>query len=275
MITFKQFLSERALLTSPKETLENVENILKNLDQLKGQPLLWRGFKTKDYKDGLVIVNNNRTEFYGGIYPKSKEIIKELKIKNIAFCTTSLALSNLYGTPLIFVPLSKMTPYHSDKVSDIMVAGQMDVAPKNKEEEYYQKSSAKELAKTYKKEIKSKHEIIIDVEKYILIDPIKILQIVPQWIEKKMGYSKFITVTPEEKQDAFNFRYNKDKVTDEEKARTAARKQDAKFSARGGMTTPSTIEFQFNSKLETYADLYKYMSLFKSYLEFMVNRENN
>jgi adenylate kinase len=274
MTNFKEFLNEgRGFLSDIDGTLKNVNELLKNIKPLIGTPLLWRGHTVKNIKSGIALIDNKRGDsFYGGVHKKSKDIIKEIGIKNITFAYSgNYHRTTLFGTPHILVPMSKMTPWYSSKIDDVMAAGN------EMTDNEFRDISAKDLAKTYKKGTDTNNEVLIDVDEYALINPIMILDIVPQWIEKKMNFKSLIDLDADEKELLSKYQYNptaRQELSDEDdnKVRRVLRKYDAKISARSGSTTTSRIEFHFEDNLDSYDHLYEFMKLFKSYLEWYKNR---
>jgi hypothetical protein len=298
MIRFSDHLVEKTFLQSPQETINRIDEVLKNINQLKGQPLLWRGFKGAKPISGIEMIDNDRGKsFYGAASQLSTDIVKHIGIKNITFAICSAHQAEFFGTPYIIVPLSKMTPWHSDAIPDIWGIASKTVRelktlasidhPYDSEGMFYsvekkipddlKEEIAKYFASTYKKEIRNQHEVLIDVESYALIDPVKILDIVPKWIEDKMGYSKSITITDEERALAMKYMYSPAelvKLNDEDAkvVRSAISKYNANISNRSGSTNANMFQFKFGENLNSYDDIKRFMEMFKSYVEFMIKK---
>lgn len=271
---FKSFLNEKSLIN----ILEAYKIILileKELVKLKNHNLIWRGFKGAKGLDGLNIIKNDRPNFYGGVYPKSKEILDCLKIKHVVFGTNESIYAQFYGTPHIVVPIGKFKVFSSETVNDIMVAGD----PLNSS---FKDKSAKEIAKEFEpKALKNAKEILIDCEEYGLIDVVKVFDIIPNWIKDKMQFISSAQLTKEEDELLTAYRYNPEKVqklkTDDEqtynKYKAAELKTQISSEQRVGISSAFRADFHFNEKLKTYDDLLKYMNFFKSYIEFMKNKK--
>lgn len=299
MKKFKEFFNEKTFLQNPEETLNRIDALLKGIKPLVGKPLLWRGFKGARPISGIEVIDNSRgLSFYGGMSDLSKNILKELNVDNVVFATHTPSQAQFFGTPYIFVPLTPMTPYHSVVVDDIWAIAskkvgdmkraigidkedtfdvEMYYSAESKMDDSLKKEIAKYYADTYKKEIMTHNEIIIDVKQYALVDPIKILDIVPAWIEKKMGYNKYITLSPEDSELAKKYMYeplkrNELKGEEAERVRVAINNYNAYISAKSGSTSSNQFDLKFGKNLKSYEDIQKFMTMFKSYVEFMLKK---
>ena len=302
MIKFKPFLNEARTLGTPEETLKVLDKVMKSIKPIMQSPLLWRGFKGANPVDGFAVINNKRdANFYGGAFSElSKGLVAELGIKNITFCTTDKVMTMIYGAPYIFVPIgdfkvfssteitdvwaiNSKTPYDFEKYAsvellplDVRTQSLINLAGKP-EYKHYLDELIKGLSETYTNTVQAETEIIFDADEYCLIDASDILDIVPAWIEQKLGFSKNVIMKPEEQKIALEYKYSPEKLRalpelEQLKVKTILRKYEASSNNRVKKKDVFTYEFKFGEKLNTYQDIYDFLALFKSYLEWRLKK---
>ena len=74
------------------------------------------------------------------------------------------------------------------------------------EYKHYLDELIKGLSETYTNTVQAETEIIFDADEYCLIDASDILDIVPAWIEQKLGFSKNVIMKPEEQKIALEYK---------------------------------------------------------------------
>jgi hypothetical protein len=157
-----------------------------------------------------------------------------------------------------------MTTFYSDDIDDIQEAGyepeyeyyekeiSNDLYPS--EEFEYKKKTAKECSEVYKLGDKVNKEILVDTTKYMLIDPIKILSLVPRKVELALGYTKDIVLTGDEQDIVTQYRYKPEirkrlDIRTREHVLAVLSKNDARIAQKKEESIRSGITYQYNDKL--------------------------
>lgn len=188
ILPFKQFFNESVEINSSETLGEMAKFVDEYCKNHKNKNIIWRGFNGRSI-GAFSKITNDRKSSKGQIFNVIKFLLKELNLKyGPTSCTTQQYLAKFFGKPEIFIPVSEQfRSLYSEDVGDMAHLNSKfgNKVPSDEEA----KKLASEIAKNYKMINNgfpsTENEIVVDIEKYILVSPSSIIE-----LAKKSKFNK-------------------------------------------------------------------------------------